>query len=216
MSLSIANTVANRLSLRQPQRESLELLAEACNLLPLEKGADVAAALKSIQSKYPRIEDFERDFPSLCFALATGVGKTRLMGAFISYLYKAEGIRHFFVLAPNLTITKTADATPVNSTDPIGFTIVVKNTGTGSAYTVNVNDPLPAPSGITWSNVTTTAGYPVATLSSNTVSDILGTLAAGATVTIHVTGVFEFDDAGKISNWREYFDMKEIEAQFAA
>ncbi|TXT40426.1 MAG: type III restriction protein res subunit, partial [Comamonadaceae bacterium] len=42
--------------------------------------------------------------PSLCFALATGVGKTRLMGAFISYLYAAHGIKHFFVLAPNLTI----------------------------------------------------------------------------------------------------------------
>ncbi len=48
--------------------------------------------------------DFERDFVSLCFALATGVGKTRLMGAFISYLYLAHGISNFFVLAPNLTI----------------------------------------------------------------------------------------------------------------
>ena len=35
----------------------------------------------------PKVTDFERDFPSLCFALATGVGKTRLMGAFITYLY---------------------------------------------------------------------------------------------------------------------------------
>ena len=26
------------------------------------------------------------------------------MGAFVSYLYLAHGIRHFFVLAPNLTI----------------------------------------------------------------------------------------------------------------
>ena len=48
--------------------------------------------------------DFERDFPSVCFALATGVGKTRLMGAFISYLHLAHGINNFFVLAPNLTI----------------------------------------------------------------------------------------------------------------
>ncbi len=48
---------------------------------------------------------FERDFPSLlCFALATGVGKTRLMGAFISYLHLAHGMNNFFVLAPNLTI----------------------------------------------------------------------------------------------------------------
>ncbi|HEX7320439.1 MAG TPA: DEAD/DEAH box helicase family protein [bacterium] len=57
-----------------------------------------------IQVEFPTVTDFERDFPSLCFALATGVGKTRLMGAFIAYLFKAESIRHFFVLAPNLTI----------------------------------------------------------------------------------------------------------------
>jgi type III restriction enzyme len=50
------------------------------------------------------VSDFERDFPSLCFALATGVGKTRLMGAFISYLHLAQGLNNFFVLAPNLTI----------------------------------------------------------------------------------------------------------------
>jgi len=40
----------------------------------------------------------------MCFALATGVGKTRLMGAFIAYLHAAYGYCHFFVLAPNLTI----------------------------------------------------------------------------------------------------------------
>ncbi len=61
-----------------------------------------------------RSTDFERDFPSLCFALATGVGKTRLMGASSAICYKAEGIRHFFVLAPNLTIYNKliADFTP--------------------------------------------------------------------------------------------------------
>ena len=54
------------------------------------------------------------EFPSLCFALATGVGKTRLIGAFIAYLFRAEGIRHYFVLAPNLTIYNKliADFTP--------------------------------------------------------------------------------------------------------
>ena len=36
------------------------------------------------------------------------------MGVFIAYLYKAEGIQHFFVLAPNLTIYNklTTDFTP--------------------------------------------------------------------------------------------------------
>ena len=62
----------------------------------------------------PTVTDFEREFPSLCFALATGVGKTRLMGAFITYLHLAHGARNFFVLAPNLTIYNKliADFTP--------------------------------------------------------------------------------------------------------
>lgn len=100
----IVNSISNRLSLRPPQRDSLEILERICEIAPLEKGADPAQALEAIKSKYPTVTDFEREFPSLCFALATGVGKTRLMGAFIAYLHLAEGIRHFFVLAPNLTI----------------------------------------------------------------------------------------------------------------
>jgi len=111
---SAVNTIANRLSLRLPQRISLEILARICDIISLEKGADVAQAIKAVQSEFSTVTDFERDFPSLCFALATGVGKTRLMGAFIAYLHKAEGIRHFFVLAPNLTIYNKliADFTP--------------------------------------------------------------------------------------------------------
>ena len=111
---SQVNAISNRLSLRRPQRVSLEILARMCEIISLEKDSDTAQALAAIKTEFPTVEDFERDFPSLCFALATGVGKTRLMGAFISYLYLSEGIRHFFVLAPNLTIyTKLiADFTP--------------------------------------------------------------------------------------------------------
>jgi len=60
--------------------------------------------MRAINGEFPQVTDFEREFPSLCFALATGVGKTRLMGAFISYLHLAHGFKNFFVLAPNLTI----------------------------------------------------------------------------------------------------------------
>ena len=98
------NAIAGRLSLRPPQRRSLEILDRITEIAPPGKGADVAASLAAIRSEFPQVEDFERDFPSLCFALATGVGKTRLMGAFISYLHLAHGIDNFFVLAPNLTI----------------------------------------------------------------------------------------------------------------
>ena len=36
----------------------------------------------------------------------------------------------------------------------------------------------------------------------------------GKDIAIHVTGAFEVQD-GKITAWRDYFDMKEIEAQLA-
>lgn len=99
-----ANAIGNRLSLRQPQRDALDILARVCEIIPLEKGSDAVQALKTIRSEFTTVTDFEREFPSFCFAIATGVGKTRLMGAFIAYLARAEGVRHFMVLAPNLTI----------------------------------------------------------------------------------------------------------------
>ena len=108
------NAIAGRLSLRPPQREALEILDRVTEIVPPSKATETNAALAAIRSEYPTVTDFERDFPSLCFALATGVGKTRLMGAFISYLHQAHGINNFFVLAPNLTIYKKliADFTP--------------------------------------------------------------------------------------------------------
>jgi type III restriction enzyme len=107
---SDVNAIANRLSLRAPQRDSLEILARVAESLALDRvvsgslQTDIGDALKTIQSEFKTVTDFERDFPSLCFALATGVGKTRLMGAFITYLFRQRLSRHFFVLAPNLTI----------------------------------------------------------------------------------------------------------------
>ncbi len=114
MAIQHVNAISNRLSLRPPQRDSLEILARVCEIVSLAKDADPAAALEAIESEFQTVEDFEREFPSLCFALATGVGKTRLMGAFIAYLFQSEGIRNFFVLAPNLTIYNKliADFTP--------------------------------------------------------------------------------------------------------
>ena len=106
MTQKVLQTVSGRLSLRAPQRESLEALQTAITTTPdlLHPKRDTANILDILKSEFPKLSDFEREFPSLCFALATGVGKTRLMGAFISYLHLAHGISNFFVLAPNLTI----------------------------------------------------------------------------------------------------------------
>ncbi|WP_392354476.1 DEAD/DEAH box helicase family protein [Brevundimonas sp. LF-1] len=101
--------INQRLSLRKPQSESLRRLADIVDLIAPSKDTDVEAAREAIRNAYGDLddayfEDFERDFPSVCFALATGVGKTRLMGAFVSYLFMIGKSRNFFVLAPNLTI----------------------------------------------------------------------------------------------------------------
>ena len=112
----ILNAIAGRLSLRAPQQESLRTLATALDAAPalLQKQRELDSLEKAIAAEFPTLTDFEREFPSLCFALATGVGKTRLMGAFISYLHLARGVKNFFVLAPNLTIYDKliADFTP--------------------------------------------------------------------------------------------------------
>ena len=101
----IQHHVSGRLSLRPPQAESLAKLMQALDAAPeLRKHPqNVPAILDTLKAQFPTLEDFERDFPSLCFALATGVGKTRLMGAFIAYLHLRHQINNFFVLAPNLT-----------------------------------------------------------------------------------------------------------------
>ena len=108
------NAISGRLSLRPPQRRSLEILHRITEIAPPSKNLNREAALSVICSEFPNVTDFEREFASLCFALATGVGETRLMGAFIAYLHLEHGINNFFVMAPNLTIYKKliADFTP--------------------------------------------------------------------------------------------------------
>ena len=100
----IVGQITQRLSLRKPQSESLNCLHQIVKAIAFNNANDPAAVLDQVKSIYPSVEAFERDFPSLCFTLATGVGKTRLMGAFISYLYLTKKSRNFFVLAPNLVI----------------------------------------------------------------------------------------------------------------
>jgi uncharacterized repeat protein (TIGR01451 family)/fimbrial isopeptide formation D2 family protein len=57
------------------------------------------------------------------------------------------------VLCPDLDIAKSADASPVDAGDPIGFSIVVSNDGEGTAKNVTLDDPLPGSLalGIDWS-----------------------------------------------------------------
>ena len=96
--------ISGVMSLRKPQKKSLEILEDILSSVSLRKGMNLRGALGAVHAMYPTCTDFEREFVSLTFALATGVGKTRLMGAFIAYLYTQYNIRNFFVVAPNTTI----------------------------------------------------------------------------------------------------------------
>lgn len=98
------NHIENIMSLRKPQKQSLKILDSILDEVELEKNIDLVSAMRNISSMYPMFKDFEHTFLSLTFALATGVGKTKLMGAFMTYLYTQKGIKNFFVVAPNLTI----------------------------------------------------------------------------------------------------------------
>ena len=111
----IAENIKQRLSLRQPLQMALDILVSLEEtMFPTDKTLseiknrsvdEFKALCDEVQHKFPHsFSDFEREFPSICFSIATGVGKTRLMGACIAYLYLAKGIKNFFVLAPNLTI----------------------------------------------------------------------------------------------------------------
>jgi len=96
--------ISGVMSLRCPQKTSLKRLAEIVEEVPPCKNPDLEANKAIIHNLFPTFSDFERSFMSFTFALATGVGKTRLMGAFITYLYCQYGYKNYFVVAPNLTI----------------------------------------------------------------------------------------------------------------
>ena len=108
---NIANNIKQRLSMREPLCAALDVVVQITDKLKLEKQYKENAVeqflikeLTAVNELFPTCTNFERDFPSIAFSIATGIGKTRLMAACIAYLYLKKGIRHFFVLAPNLTL----------------------------------------------------------------------------------------------------------------
>ena len=96
--------ISSRMSLRTPLVNSLEILEDFFKKIDVSKEIDLKDALHTIHSKYPTLTSFEHDFLSLTFAIATGVGKTRLMGAFVTYLYTQYNIKNFLIVAPGKTV----------------------------------------------------------------------------------------------------------------
>lgn len=102
---SVVDKIKYAMSLRTPQVEALSYLdaiSSHCDYKHDAKDDIEKAATEYCEGKNKIHTKFE--FPSFCYDMATGIGKTRLMGACIYYLYKTKGYKHFFILAPGNTI----------------------------------------------------------------------------------------------------------------
>ncbi|MBD7912944.1 DEAD/DEAH box helicase family protein [Clostridium cibarium] len=105
--MKVIDKIKMYMSLREPQYDALsylesisaELDYKSCSKEQAEETATI-----NCENKETIKIDKEFNFPSFCFSMATGLGKTRLMGASIYYLYKTKGYKHFFILAPGNTI----------------------------------------------------------------------------------------------------------------
>src|SRR6516162_8332334 len=102
---------------------------------------------------------------------------------------------------PDLAVTKTPDSGSAAAGSTIGFTITITNTGNAAATGVSLNDQLPAGSAgdIFWSIDTSNTGlgagtnpgsFSISGPKGNQVLTLAGqpiTLAAGATLKVHIT-----------------------------
>ena len=120
-----------------------------------------------------------------------------------------QAIANFMVppTPPALSITKTADAATVSTGSSIGFTVTVSNSsaaGTATAAGVSVGDPLPGGTGVSWSISPAYSGPGTCSITGSaptqTLSCSLGSLAAGASATVHVTSATTSASAGSYPN----------------
>ena len=105
--MSSVDKIKWAMSLRDPQYEALKCFDNISSKIEYKtasKSEAEKAASENCQDPHKIVVDKEFDFPSFCFDMTTGIGKTRLMGACIYYLYKTKGYKHFFILCPSNTI----------------------------------------------------------------------------------------------------------------
>ena len=105
--MSIISKINWAMSLREPQFEALQYFDAISSNLDYKTTTKENAekvTTENCENKKDIKVDKEFHFPSFCFDMTTGIGKTRLMGATIYYLYKTKGYKHFFILTPGNTI----------------------------------------------------------------------------------------------------------------
>ena len=108
------------------------------------------------------------------------------------------------VECPDLSATKEADEGVVSAGHAIGFTITVSNSGaagTGTAYDVELNDPLPAGSGLDWSIDPANADCEITgSVGAEVLECSFGDLAAGDSASVHVASDTAPADCSTLEN----------------
>lgn len=104
---STFEAVRAAMDLRPPQRESLRVVHRLIRALP-QPIAHLAAEdiVRRVGEEDIGNWHFRDGYVDLTFALATGIGKTRLMGAIMAYLYQSGQSRNFVLLAPRDAILR--------------------------------------------------------------------------------------------------------------
>jgi uncharacterized repeat protein (TIGR01451 family) len=124
------------------------------------------------------------------------------------------------VVTPEVTVLKTADQLTVSAGRSAGFTVTVSNIGTSAAAGVTLSDPLPAGAGndIKWQiasdsgnagdfAITGAVGSQVLTLAPGVTS-----LAAGQSLSVHVTGLTSFADVPDPGDGASLFNTATVSA----
>jgi uncharacterized repeat protein (TIGR01451 family) len=96
---------------------------------------------------------------------------------------------------PEVSVTKTADAPSATAGDQIGFTVTLRNTGTGTAQGVQFTDALPG--GLSWAISPASAGW---SIQGGNLVYAPATLAPGATSTVHVVATTAAANCGQVNN----------------
>lgn len=118
--MNIVSELIRDMNLWKPQKEGLEVFDRVMATSPVGRGVTKKQTLGAMMVAEPPVSytvqqglfNFQEEinpkigteFPSFCFAIATGGGKTRLMGACIAYLYYTKGFKNFFILSKGETI----------------------------------------------------------------------------------------------------------------
>ena len=95
--------IKNHMRLRAPQEEAIDVFQSIISALPVPLHEASMPTLRTVcEELFPawRFRENEEACPEITVNIATGVGKTKLIGAIIAYLFNANESQNFLILTP--------------------------------------------------------------------------------------------------------------------